>query len=182
VPADLPSFRYHPDPLATGSIEESAGECEVCGETREYLYAGPLYGDREIDDAAVCPWCIADGRAATELGVEFTDAAADGLDEVSAEALDEVLRRTPGFVGWQQEHWMFHCSDAAAFLGRVGAAELADHPDALDCLRAAVVAGFGWPGETVDNYLSALHRDGAATAYLFRCLVCGTHLAYSDQE
>ena len=33
-------------------------------------------------------------------------------------ALDEIAERTPGFSGHQQEHWLYHCADGAAFVGR----------------------------------------------------------------
>lgn len=50
--------------------------------------------------------------------------------------LVEVSQRTPGFIGWQQEHWLYHCADAAAFLGRVGWDDVAGQPDAVASLRA----------------------------------------------
>jgi uncharacterized protein CbrC (UPF0167 family) len=40
--------------------------------------------------------------------------------------------------------------------------------------------GLGWTSEEVESYLRALDPDGQPTAYLFRCRVCGAHLAYSD--
>lgn len=83
--------------------------------------------------------------------------------------------RTPGFCGWQQEQWLFHCGDGAACLGRVGAQEILQHPDAVACLRQGELSSL-----TDDRYLAALDANGQPTAYLFRCLHCGTHLAYSD--
>ena len=38
----------------------------------------------------------------------------------------------------------------------------------------------GWGEHAVDAYLDSLTKGGAPTAYLFRCLACGVHLAYSD--
>ncbi|MFE2971272.1 CbrC family protein [Streptomyces sp. NPDC059340] len=32
----------------------------------------------------------------------------------------------------------------------------------------------------MEHRLGTLDRDGQLTAYLFRCRVCATHLAYSD--
>jgi uncharacterized protein CbrC (UPF0167 family) len=90
-----------------------------------------------------------------------------------------VTRRTPGFTGWQQEHWLFHCADAAAFLGPMGATELAQYPDAIESLRAEA-AELRWDPQLVDDYLSRLDRDGQPTAYVFECRHCGRRLAYSD--
>ncbi len=93
--------------------------------------------------------------------------------------LDEVACRTPGFYGWQQEHWLYHCGDAAAYLGRVGAVDLSDLPDARQALRQECK---GMTEEAATEYLGYLHAEGDATAYLFRCLHCGTHSAYSHSN
>jgi len=100
-------------------------------------------------------------------------------DDVPDDVIDEVIRRTPGFAGWQQERWLYHCADAAAFLGTAGFEELSAHPESLDSIRAES-QGWGWSDQEIEDHLRGLHRDGDATAYLFRCLHCGTHLAYSD--
>jgi uncharacterized protein CbrC (UPF0167 family) len=167
-PVALPQFTYHPDPLGTGSIEQSPDICEACDQARGYVYTGPVFAVDEIE--TVCPWCIADGSFAEEFDAEFTDL--DGAPaDVPRAVLLEVGKRTPGFAGWQQEHWMYHCSDAAMFLGRAGWAELEGLPDAVESLRAEL------PNEEA---LRWLHKDGDATAYLFKCRHCGTHLAYWD--
>ena len=53
----------------------------------------------------------------------------DGVDD--PEKLDELIHRTPGYSGWQQEYWRAHCGDYCAYLGNVGASELR----ALDVLE-----------------------------------------------
>jgi uncharacterized protein CbrC (UPF0167 family) len=104
----LPTFKYHPDPLATGSVIKSDAECVCCGEARGYVYAGPVYAEEEYEQS-ICPWCIADGSAHDDLGATFTDE--DGIgghgewDDVQQDVIDEVAHRTPGFTGWQQEQW-----------------------------------------------------------------------------
>jgi len=175
---ELPTFRYHPDPLETGSIGTGEAACQVCDAERGYLYAGPFYSAL-VDEPSICPWCIADGSAAAALEGEFTDVGLEGPGDVPDEVLSELACRTPGFSGWQQEHWLFHCDDAAAFLGPAGRVELAAHPDALEML-AHEHDPDGWPDDQVAGHLVALSRDGQPTAYLFTCLHCGAHLAYSD--
>ncbi len=113
----LPVFRYHPDPVATGSVEQTSGECSVCGEDRGYLYVGPVYTEDDVTDGSLCPWCIADGRAASTFDAAFTDIGEYGPDDAPQSVLDEVSRRTPGFNAWQQDHWLYHCGDACAFVG-----------------------------------------------------------------
>ncbi|GGU87107.1 UPF0167 protein [Streptomyces albospinus] len=171
----LPEFPYHPDPLATGSVVPSAAVCACCERQRGYLCTGPVHTPADLDDR-LCPWCIADGSAAERYGVSFTG----GIDGDVADAVWlTVDSRTPGFSSWQQDQWLAHCGDAAAFLGVVGAAELVEFPDVVETLRQEA-SGWDWPPQNVEHYLASLDKDGQPTAYLFRCRVCATHLAYSD--
>lgn len=92
--------------------------------------------------------------------------------------MHEVTRHTPGFLAWQDPHWLVHCRDAAAFLGEVDHAGLAAHPEALEHLRAELRLS-GWhDAAQLEDFLANL--GGGATAMLFRCTVCGSHLAYAD--
>ncbi len=127
----------------------------------------------------LCPWCIADGSAAERFDATFNDTPWRVPEEVPEDVTDMILRRTPGFVGWQEARWLHHCGDAAEFHGLVGAPELAVLPDALACLRSESEE-YGWPSDQIEWYLSALSKDGQPTGYLFRCRQCRTHLAYSD--
>jgi uncharacterized protein CbrC (UPF0167 family) len=177
----LPTFRYHPDPIATGSVEKSKTPCVACGKARGYVYAGPVYAVEEYEKE-ICPWCIADGSAHARLDCEFV--GRDGVGghgtwcAVPDAVADEVAYRTPGFTGWQQERWFTHCGDAASFLGRMG------HRDVVSLGPAAVEAirvDLGWDeGRQWQKYLRSLDRDDQPTAYLFRCLRCGALGGYSD--
>ena len=165
---DLPTFRYHPDPLATGSIVVSDVQCEACGKRRGYVYDGPVFAADEID--SLCPWCIADGTANSEFDAEFTDV--EPLpDGIPSAVVEEICCRTPGFSGWQQERWLFHCQDGAEYLGRVGWEQIEGHDEAV-----ALLLEDGWPADV----LPAITKDGDLTGYLFRCRHCGVLLAYAD--
>lgn len=178
----LPTFRYHPDPIATGSIEASDTECMVCKRARGYIYTGPVYSEEELGDL-ICPWCIADGTAHERFDAEFTDLASigggDKWEEVADAIAEEVAYRTPGFSGWQQEKWFTHCDDAAAFLGVVGHDELkVMGPEATEAIRSeAELSGREW-----ERYFKALNKEGSPTAYIFRCLHCGAYGGYSDYD
>jgi uncharacterized protein len=182
----LPTFRYHPDPVATGSIVESTTTCTCCGQARGWIYDGPIYGidedDADADEPTICPWCIADGSAHGELGAEFTDEASiggDDWDEVPETAIDEVAHRTPGFTGWQQERWWTHCGDAGQFLGRKGQRELTT----LGAQAIAAIRGDEFASERDwQRFFAALDADGSPTAYLFRCGSCGAYGGYHDAD
>ncbi|SEG93217.1 hypothetical protein SAMN05216223_12756 [Actinacidiphila yanglinensis] len=173
--ASLPFFRYHPDPVASGSLREAAETCACCERDRGWIYTATFYTAREVN-GRFCPWCIADGSAAERFAGEFADSF--GLAGVGDDVLHEVTRRTPGFHAWQDPHWLVHCRTAAAFIGEVGYAELAARPDALDQLRADMRLD-GWRDEArIVEFLTRL--GSSASAMLFRCTVCGTHVAYVD--
>ena len=175
---EVPAFRYHPDPVGTGSVRPGDETCEVCGRARGHVYVGPFYG-ADSDEPVICPWCIADGTAARRCSGTFTDAGSPDADGVPADVLDELENRTPGFAGWQQEHWLFHCADACAFLGPAGYGDVAPHRDALESLRREHDDD-QWSADEIARYVESLAAHGEPTAYLFCCLHCGANLAYSD--
>lgn len=177
--SELPRFTYHPDPLQTGSIIPSASQCVVCRLGRRYVYDGLPYADREFE-RCICPWCIADGSAARELRATFNDPEGESWATVPDEIKDEVVHRTPGFTGWQQERWLAHCGDAMVFLGPMGYAELTEL--GADAWRAVTeeLRAEGWDAAELDRYVRSLERDGEPTAYVFRCRHCGVLRGYSD--
>jgi uncharacterized protein CbrC (UPF0167 family) len=184
--ADLPHFIYHPDPLQTGSLVESDEPCVCCGESRGYIYTGPVFGAEDELDNCICPWCITDGSAYRKFRAEFTDGAsiqASGRweaepKEVPENVIDEIAYRTPGFTGWQQEQWATHCGDGCLFLGRMGHQELrAVGQPAIDAIRDDV----GIEDENKwEEFFYALAKNDSPTAYLFQCRHCQAYLGYTD--
>src|ERR1700694_2069476 len=94
----FPSFKYHPDPLATGMIQQQQTICPVCQQVRACVYAGPFYAKENVE--GICPWCIQNGSAAATYHGVFQDAAS--CEDAAPEHLDELVHRTPGYTGWQQ--------------------------------------------------------------------------------
>jgi uncharacterized protein CbrC (UPF0167 family) len=178
----LPTFRYHPDPIATGSVQADPDiPCLSCNRIREYIYTGPVFtGKNFILEHHLCPWCIADGSAARQFAASFNDAGT--MDDVSAEVRTEIEHRTPGFHGWQQETWLACCGDAAAFLGRAGVTEIRQNfPEAIPAVRSHLEDDYDLSGAELDQFYNGLDKDGQPTAYIFRCLHCEKYLAYVDQ-
>jgi uncharacterized protein len=177
----FPTFKYHPDPIATGSIVASATTCACCDEPRGYVYTGPVYAEDDYDDS-ICPWCIADGSAHEKLGASFTDEDGIGSDgawsEVSDEVINEVAYRTPGFSAWQQEQWWTHCGDAGQYLGKAGKHELIAF--GVEAIQAIQESTGLEDGDEWDEFFDALEKNGSPTAYVFRCETCGTMGGYQD--
>lgn len=180
VSLPLPAFRYHPDPLASGSFTARAGACRCCERDRGVLYTGPVYAEEELDDA-LCPWCIADGTAHAKFGATFFDAEALG-DVIPAPVADEICRRTPGYSAWQQGRWPGCCGDATAFLAAVGREDLRARFHEYEApVLSHIIYEMQISGGAARRLLDSLDRDAGPTAYLFRCLRCArphVHLDY----
>jgi uncharacterized protein CbrC (UPF0167 family) len=95
-----------------------------------------VYAEEDLADA-LCPWCIADGRAAERFDATFTDVGVDVPADVPVSVLDEVAQRTLSFSAWQQDHWLYHCSDACAFLGATD-----DGGYRFECLHCGVLLAY----------------------------------------
>ena len=136
------------------------------------VYTGPVYAADDLSEK-LCPWCIADGTAAKTLGASFTDVGSDVPEDVPPSVLDEIEHRTPSYLAWQQDHWMYHCADGCEFLGRAGYEQLA-------ALPAEAVAAVAAAREDEEISVTDLDADDGPTAYLFRCRHCRAYMAYCD--
>jgi uncharacterized protein CbrC (UPF0167 family) len=175
----FPRFRYHPDPLGSGSVVESTAACRCCGQQRGYLYAGPAYAEEDLEDA-LCPWCIADGSAHRMFGVTFVDCEAFG--DAPERAVREISERTPGYHAWQGERWPSCCGDATAFLGPAGIQEIRERYREIEgTILGHIVHDLGISGAGALRLLEALDRDARPTAFLFHCLHCPEYRVHIDR-
>ena len=169
----IPHFQYHPDPFQTKIFikREQAAVCPCCGKETYVTYEGPFYSIKNVEN--LCPNCIASGAAAEKYDGAFQDP--ESVDEIDApEALDELVHRTPGYCGWQQEYWRAHCDDYCAFLGYVGYRELKELGLLEEVLEDPALDP--WFRENITE----LSLDGSLQGYLFQCLHCGKHLLHID--
>lgn len=174
----LPWFRYHPDPVASGVVKAGPEECICCGRSRGYIYTGPAYGEEEFKDC-LCPWCIADGSAAGQLGASFADTHALARAGISQEIRAQIEQRTPGYVSWQPENWLSHCADACAFHGDLSPEELEQLPEQVRTLlmKNYRIAESAWPG-----FVKGYRKGGDPALYKFVCLHCGALLVGMDRS
>lgn len=168
---NLPTFAYHPDPIATGSIKPSDAACVCCGQKRGFIYCCNTYCKDELTEA-LCPWCIADGSAANRYDATFSDDHPLIQAGVSPAVIEEVTRRTPGYTSWQQDEWLCCCDDACEFHGDPSKSHLASLSQPLE----EVIAMTDWTNEEwaefVRNYVPGQMSIGI---YHFVCRHCKTH-------
>jgi uncharacterized protein CbrC (UPF0167 family) len=177
----LPTFKYFPEPVREEMFVRSENPCQCCGKKRGLAYAGYVTSDEGSFEDAFCPWCIASGEVASKFSVEFIDRAAIGghgdWDPVPDSVADELMKRTPVFIAWQETEWFTHCGDAAVYLGRAGGKELRGKwKDAVSSIRARMdMTDAQW-----EFYLEQLGPEADCTAYVFKCLHCGQLGGFSD--
>jgi len=165
----LPTFRYHPDPISTGSVKPSQAACICCGASTGFIYVASVYGREKLRDS-LCPWCIANGRAASEHDCFFSDGDPLADAGVPRPIIIEVTRRTPGYSSWQQEVWQSCCGDACEFHGDASKAELtALHGEALVRLQSEWPISLTRWAEFVKSYVPG----GGMAVYRFLCRHCG---------
>lgn len=175
--ASLPIFRYHPDPIKTGAfvINDEGEKCDCCGKKPKFVYTTPFYTSDDV--SYLCPKCIVNGKASKKFDGHFQDPM--GIDEGAwdSEKLEELISRTPGYNGCQQERWRVHCGDFCAFMGYVGKKEIDEMGILEELLQDEIWDDFGNQPEDIIN---GLVNDGDFQGYLFKCLHCGKYLIWMD--
>src|SRR4051794_2681921 len=97
---ELPKFKYYPSacaPNGTDVVAKLPVECVVCGEECDYVYAGPVYAEEDLEES-ICPWCVANGSAHQQFEAEFNPIVGLAPDTVPATTVQEVAYRTPGVI------------------------------------------------------------------------------------
>ncbi|MBK8205656.1 MAG: CbrC family protein [Planctomycetes bacterium] len=173
--AEFPSFKYHRDPIASGAFARTDSACSICGSKRGFKYEGEIFSQQDFE-GVICPWCVADGKAAIKLNAEFTDPGAS--EAVSDRRFSEELAcRTPAYTSFQGPYWPAHCGDYCCFVDYVGGDELRKlSSEVRDSLFEDLSSTF----ENMEEAMEALHREGSAVGYLFRCLKCEQHRLFWD--
>ena len=177
---ELPSFKYHKDPLKTGVIVKKKFQCVCCDQEKEYAYTGPVNSMHDDLEGNLCPWCIADGSAAKKFEAGFTLPPED-LSSVYVDDFDikEFTERTPGYICWQEEEWPIHCGDICEFQGDFSKEDLLKHAEEW---KLYVSSSLGLRGEELEEML--MHYDPEKSVdpafYKFVCRKCDKILFHCD--
>lgn len=172
----LPDFRYHPDPIASGSIKASPAACDCCGHSRGFEYTSSLY-TRHRPKPTICPWCIKSGEAAQKYEASFSDDYPLRQAGIGEEIIMEVCKRTPSYNSWQQENWQSHCDDACEFHGDAEPAELRGLSD--DAVTQILRLN-GMRPEHWRSLLDRYQKGGNPAVYKFLCRHCDTPIYSID--
>lgn len=172
----LPEFKYHPDPISTGSIKASSAACDCCGQSRGYEYTASFYSPYR-GRLKLCPWCIGSGDAAKKYDGAFSDDYPLAMAGVTEEIRHEVCEQTPGYNSWQQEVWQCHCNDACEYHGDAEPAELR----ALSGGQLAQILNQNGLNEGHwRNLIDGYEKGGNPAVHKFVCRHCGTSIYTLD--
>lgn len=171
-------FKYHPNVWEIGVFSKSVnGEivtCQCCDGKTEY-YLEKMYCKEDIE--CVCPECVASGKAAEKFnGTFIQDAEIDKVDSV--EKIDELMKRTPGYISWQGEYWLACCNDFCQYIGEVGI-------DDLKKMGIAEQVISDYEKDNPYNYYEDCMEylgNGIMQGYLFQCLHCGKYRLWVDAD
>jgi uncharacterized protein CbrC (UPF0167 family) len=95
--------------------------------------------------------------------------------------MDELLHRTPGYLGPEGDTWPVHCSDFCAYIGRAATwAEIEFH---LADLEPDVDAFCEELGISRGELAAEVNRPSSPLlAHIFRCLTCGQYRLVAGYE
>ncbi len=117
----------------------------------------------------------------TLAGWPLSDPNEDGWRSVLIPV--DVLRdlvRSPGYVTWQGERWLFHCHRPMRYIGLWGKRDFttlaADGDGRSFAVSAAQLPEEAW------EYLSDQGGNSAILVYMFRCRACGDHRGHWDTD
>jgi len=179
---DLPQFKYNPNAYKLGLFDEVNGICSVCDQERNLKYNSSFYS---VDTPEyICPWCIANGKAAEKYEGEFNDYCGiegvspdpnDPFPTIPRELLLEITDKTPSYVSWQQEEWLCHCNQPCAFIG------YADYETIKPFIEELKndIDNLGVDLEFIKQNLS---KGGDVVGYLFKCVKCDQHRLHIDSN
>lgn len=175
----LPKFRYHPDPLGTGSIIRKDAVCQVCGQPTPYVYDVSFHWGGD-DDPILCPWCIYTGEAAEALdGVFLHESSCQPVDDSAK--LEELCLRTPSYEATQQAVWLTCCGDACVYRGEKTWPQL-EAMGIAPQLEAAYRENPSSLPLSMDAMRYSFYGGAQVQHYLFQCRHCKQYHLHTDWD
>lgn len=185
---DFPSFKYSPRAFELGLFEETDEICQCCQEATGFCLATGIYCKQNLE--VICPWCVASGEAAKKFKASFIQyIQPPNVDytqppQISAEAEDELMHRTPGYVSWQGSNWLVHCGDGCEFHGDLPAGALLNLPQAtLDLFKqehSYLFTPNNWG--SLEAFNEIYEPAGDLAIYQFKCRHCGLIRLHCDMS
>lgn len=169
----LPKFKYHPNLYNNDIVTFKNGICQCCkNETKAYIET--MYAKEYLD--CICLNCVANGSAAKKFDGTFIQYA----EKINnPEAIEELEKRTPGYISWQGEFWLACCDDYCEFIGDVGTKELNEMGIAEEAFNDYEKR---FEHNNIEWVKEKITAHGGVAGYLFKCRKCGKYHLYVDMS
>jgi|GEM_PF-1228695 len=185
---DAPFFRFYPGAYDAkhGQFERSDEDCDICGQTAIWLYKGVIYTSGT--SPSVCARCLHAGRIGAflkqrddaetrALRAKHPDWSIDSYslqdieleEEVSDEAHDELMLRTPSVASYNPFDWPVHDGLPMAWIGAGNDEGLIANTQIWQAMQAAWTAI--WPDETLDGPTDYLLIFQSVEGHVYRAVV-----------
>lgn len=188
----MTAFRYVDDPHACAPLAEPGTPCALCGALGD-AYEGYHFSSVDDEPGPVCFGCLERGlpdgllmarsgdlaALRAQLGERHADWTAAMIEADVQAKREQLERRTPPILSWQEWSWPACCGDFCRFLRHAGRRELdelahhRDLPDGRALLAASLVDE---PRPELWDWLPAepvgVHSNDSPQAYVFECLSC----------
>lgn len=196
---DMP-FRLFEAPIELASVKE-AGSCGACGAGAAYLFGGTCYAcfregkARQTIDTELGMVQPDDAERGMTHGIPLSDPGELAEYELVPQPVDpnfpdehwysvkidsEELReltRTPKYLSWQGERWLFCCGKPCVFTGQLTYQTI----DAMEQAVVTIATIFGESVEQAEHIIDHIEDDSLGT-YLFRCQVCSRVRGHYDMS
>ena len=163
---EYPKFKYIKNVERFLNTSEEGVECDCCGKVA-HLFADTMYSKEDI--SVICVDCIKSGEACEKFDGEFNIA----IKIDNAEAMDELLHKTPPLPSFQEFDWPACCNDFCTYLSVCKNEDLQNEKILADLK------------ETFDEeYISYEEMLDMMPEYLllFKCEKCGKHHVIVDVD
>ncbi|MDB6095964.1 MAG: hypothetical protein JWM09_242 [Francisellaceae bacterium] len=172
----FPSFKYFRFPLEEGVVAPSEEICMICNHPRGYIYTEEIYDDNNYVKE-ICPWCIANGKAAKFFKGEFN---LDKNPNVNKKNITILSKKTPSLPSWQFHQWPTCCEDYCCYLFRVDFEKTLNLPLLAKEAIYEYYKGLGFDEKKTNEEIQSLNRKEGPIGYLFECLNCSKPIYFDD--
>lgn len=171
-------FKYHPNVwkqnVFSHKKDNKRSICQCCENETEYFIEN-MYSIEDVN--CICPDCVANGKAAEKFDGDFIqDAECEKVSD--KKKINELFKRTPGYISYQGEHWLACCDDFCAYIGEVGIKDLKEMGIAETLISEYEENN---PDDYYEDCMEYL-GNGIMQGYLFRCLHCNKYHLWVDAD
>lgn len=170
------SFKHHPYPVATKTLDVGKVRCDSCKRTTGLSYTGMIYPTEK--QVTVCPKCISSGKAMERLNGFFVNPIMllPGIrgENIGYHTLSYHTKDVSNV------RWLYHCDTEGLYMGRLNPEDLNE-----ELWKEITETWNEMPSAYIPYSIDKVHDmilDSKLAAHLFMCPKCKKNLLYVIEE